>query len=63
MEGTVPYRGEVAKVVAGLLAGLRSGMSYSDARTVPELWEKAEFIRVTAYGAQENKPHATLSEH
>ncbi|MDH3682586.1 MAG: IMP dehydrogenase [Acidimicrobiia bacterium] len=63
VEGTVPYRGEVTKLVGNLLAGLRSGMSYSDARTVPEFWEKAEFIRVTHNGAQENKPHATLFDH
>lgn len=60
VEGTVPYRGEVARVVASLLAGLRSGMSYSDARTIPEFWEKASFMRVTGNGVRENHPHATL---
>lgn len=62
VEGTVPYRGEVSKVVAHLLAGVRSGMSYSDARTIPELWENASFIRVTNNGVRENKPHATLTD-
>jgi IMP dehydrogenase/GMP reductase len=58
--GIVPYRGSVAKVVAGLVAGLRSGMSYSDARTIEEFWQKAEFVQVTAHGVRENHPHATL---
>ena len=62
VEGTVPYRGEVAKLLAALLAGVRSGMSYSDARTLREFWAKAEFIQVTANGVRENKPHATLHE-
>ncbi|MGI9616635.1 MAG: IMP dehydrogenase [Acidimicrobiales bacterium] len=62
VEGTVPYRGEVSKLAANLLAGVRSGMSYSDARSVPEFWEKAEFIQVTANGVRENKPHATLGD-
>ena len=62
VEGTVPYRGEVSKVVAHLLAGTRSGMSYSDARTIPEMWDKAAFVRITNSGVRENKPHATLSE-
>jgi IMP dehydrogenase/GMP reductase len=62
VEGTVPYRGEVAKVVAHLLAGLRSGMSYSDARTIPELWSNARFMRVTSAAARENQPHATLTD-
>lgn len=61
VEGTVPYRGEVAKVVAPLLAGLRSGMSYSDAATIPEFWSSARFIQVTNNGVRENKPHATLN--
>ncbi len=60
VEGTVPYRGEVAKVVGRLMAGLRSGMSYSDATSIEEFWEKAEFIQVTANGVRENRPHATL---
>jgi IMP dehydrogenase/GMP reductase len=60
VEGTVPYRGEVAKVVGRLVAGLRSGMSYSDATSIEEFWEKAEFIQVTANGVRENHPHATI---
>lgn len=60
VEGTVPYRGEVSKVIAKLVAGLRSGMSYSDASTIEEFWRKAEFIQVTANGVRENQPHATV---
>ncbi len=60
VEGSVPYRGEVAKLVGSLLAGVRSGMSYSDARTIPEFWDNAEFIRVTPTGMRENLPHATI---
>lgn len=62
VEGTVPYRGEVAKIVAHLLAGLRSGMSYTNARTIPEFWEKASFVRVTSNVVRENQPHATLTD-
>jgi len=58
--GSVPYRGEVSKLVHKLMAGLKSGMSYSNARTIPEFWEKAEFVRVTPTGLRENLPHATL---
>ncbi len=60
VEGVVPYKGEVSKLIAQLVAGLKSGMSYSNARTIPEFWEKAEFIRVTSTGLKENKPHATF---
>ena len=60
VEGVVPYKGEVSKLIAQMVAGLKSGMSYSNARTIPEFWEKAEFIRVTSTGLKENKPHATF---
>ncbi len=60
VEGVVPYKGEVSKLITQLVAGLKSGMSYSNARTIPEFWEKAEFIRVTSTGLKENKPHATF---
>jgi len=58
--GTVPYKGEVGRLVHKLMAGLKSGMSYSDARTIPEFWENAEFVRVTPVGLRENTPHATM---
>ncbi len=61
VEGTVPYRGEVSKLLFSLLAGVRSGMSYSDARTIESFWEKAEFIRVTPNVVQMNSPHATMN--
>jgi IMP dehydrogenase/GMP reductase len=60
VEGVVPYKGEVSKVITQLVAGLKSGMSYSNARTISEFWEKAEFIKITPTGLKENQPHATF---
>ena len=59
VSGAVPYRGEVSKLIWGLMAGLRSAMSYTDARTLTEFVEKAEFVAVTPLGIAENAPHAT----
>ena len=39
------------------IGGLRSGMSYAGAATIPELWAKAEFIRITSAGQAESQPH------
>ncbi len=61
VEGTVPYRGEVAKLLNSLMAGVRSGMSYCDARTIESLWNKAEFIQVTPNVVQMNNAHATVN--
>ena len=59
VEGTVPYRGEVAKIVSDLVGGLKSAMSYLDAVDLQSFRANAEFIRVTPIGLRENGPHAT----
>lgn len=51
-----PLRGPVAEVVNDLVGGLRSGMSYVNAETIAELWDKAEFVRQTEAGRHESKP-------
>lgn len=57
VETVVPYRGDVRDVIHQLLGGLRSGMSYSGARTLAELHENAEFIRMTNAGLHESIAH------
>ena len=51
-----PLRGPVGEVIAELVGGLRSGMSYVDATTIPEAWEKAAFVRQTHSGRLESSP-------
>lgn len=51
-----PLRGSVAEVVDDLAGGLRSGMSYVDATSVPEFWERASFVRQTEAGERESHP-------
>ncbi len=57
VEGMVPYSGTVSEVIAHLMGGLRSGMGYVGAHNIKELKEKAVFIRITAAGFSESKPH------
>jgi len=57
VEAFVPYRGEVADILTQIAGGLRSGMSYAGARTIPELWDQAEFVRVTSAGIKESGSH------
>lgn len=47
VEGLVPYKGPVTNVLNKLLAGIRSGLSYSGAFNIEQLHKKAQFIRVT----------------
>ena len=62
VEGAVPYRGQVDLLIGELMAGVRSAMSYSNARDLKELRKNAEFIAVTANGSRENGPHAVQPE-
>jgi IMP dehydrogenase len=51
-----PLRGSVAQVVEELDGGLRSGMSYVDATSITEFWDKASFVRQTEAGERESHP-------
>ena len=57
VEGLIPYKGTAQEVVRQLVGGLRSGMSYSGARTVAELRKNSEFMRITSAGYKESLPH------
>ncbi len=57
VEGLIPYKGRAEDVMKELVGGLRSGMSYCGARTVKELQENAEFLRITPAGHMESLPH------
>jgi len=57
VEGRVPYKGPVSESVYQLIGGLRSGMGYCGTRSIPELQEKAQFIKITGAGLKESHPH------
>jgi IMP dehydrogenase len=57
VEAVVPLRDATPLILHGLVGGLRSGMSYSDARTIPEFHRNARFVRITPGGLRESHPH------
>ncbi|MDF3004887.1 MAG: inosine-5-monophosphate dehydrogenase [Oscillospiraceae bacterium] len=57
VEGRVPYKGPLSDTVYQLIGGVRSGMGYTGCRTIPELHEKAQFVRITGAGLKESHPH------
>ncbi|AKU18785.1 IMP dehydrogenase [Luteipulveratus mongoliensis] len=57
IEGRVPYRGPLGTVVHQLVGGLHQSMFYVGARTVPELKERGQFVRITTAGLKESHPH------
>jgi IMP dehydrogenase len=57
VEAVVPFRGSVAEVLYQQVGGLRSGMSYLNARCLAELRQNARFVRMTEAGRAESRPH------
>lgn len=53
----VPYKGSALKVLDELIGGVESGLTYSGARTIRELQDKAQFIVVSSVGVKENGAH------
>ncbi len=58
--GRVPYRGKLSDLVYQLVGGVRSGMGYVGANTVPELQTKAKFVRITPAGLRESHVHDVI---
>ena len=58
VEGQVPYKGPVGNVVHQLVGGLRAGMGYLGAHTLPELQARAKFIRISPAGMRESHSHS-----
>ena len=57
IEGQVPYRGPLSAVAHQLIGGLQQSMFYVGARSVAQLYERGQFVRITAAGLKESHPH------
>jgi IMP dehydrogenase len=57
VEGQVPHKGPVGAVIHQLSGGLKAAMGYVGAKTIAELQEKAEFVRITSAGLRESHTH------
>ena len=60
IEGRVPYKGLLADMIAQLTGGLRAGMGYTGCATIPELHERARFIRISSSGLREGHVHDVI---
>lgn len=58
IEGQVPYKGHLRDFVYQLMGGLRSGMGYVGAEDIPDLWDKAQFVRISGASYHESHPHS-----
>ena len=60
IEGRVPYRGPLSDNIHQLIGGLRSGMGYTGCRTIKELQQNGEFVRITNAGLRESHVHDVI---
>ena len=58
--GRVPYRGSLQANIFQLVGGLKAGMGYCGCRTLDELREKAQFVKITAAGIRESHVHDVI---
>jgi IMP dehydrogenase len=60
IEGMVPLRGPLSANIHQLIGGVRAGMGYTGAANIPQLQEKARFIRITGAGLKESHVHDVM---
>lgn len=54
---SVPCKGPVREIVNEFVGGIRSGMSYLNARSIPDIMEAAHFVEVSPNCLRENVAH------
>ena len=57
VEGRVAYKGSVEDTIFQLIGGIRSGMGYCGCPTIPELHDRAKFVKISAASLKESHPH------
>ena len=57
VEAMVPHKGTVVDILKQLTGGVRSGLSYCGAHTIPQMQANAEFIKMSRAGFAESQPH------
>jgi IMP dehydrogenase len=60
VEAATPYKGTLSSELHQLVGGMKSGMGYVGAETLPGFKERAEFVRVSSAGQTEGHPHDVM---
>jgi IMP dehydrogenase len=57
IEGQVAFKGPARDVIHQLVGGVKAAMGYTGSRTIPDLQERARFVRITNAGLRESHVH------
>lgn len=60
VEGLVPVKGSVQRLVEQAIGGIKSGFYYVGAKNIQSLWKKVKFIQITQASLTESHPHDVL---
>ena len=60
IEGRVPYKGSLRESLYQLVGGLRSAMGYLGCASIPELHDKAQFVKISSQGLRESHVHDVI---
>ena len=57
VEGRVPYKGSIVRVIEQLMGGLRASMGYLGCESVEAMRARAQFVEITSAGMRESHVH------
>jgi IMP dehydrogenase len=57
IEGQVPFKGPARDVIHQLVGGVKAAMGYTGSRTIADLQERVQFVRITNAGLRESHVH------
>jgi IMP dehydrogenase len=60
VEAATPYKGTLESELHQLVGGMRSGMGYVGADSIPTFKERSEFVRISSAGQTEGHPHDVM---
>jgi IMP dehydrogenase len=60
IEGRVPHRGALSRIVAQNVGGLRAAMGYTGCGSIEALRKDAQFVRMTGQGLRESHVHDVI---
>ena len=57
IEGQVPYKGPANSVIHQMVGGLRASMGYTGCKTIAEMRNNCQFVKITGAGLKESHVH------
>ena len=57
IEGRVPYKGPMVRIVHQLMGGVRASMGYTGCATIDAMRTRSRFVRITNAGIRESHVH------